>query len=75
MRVKYEYAGSAGVEKGLLVYVNVVTGTSRRVKPIVVPWSELDDMTILGLIDKAVRKRLMAAWEVEEDVKFDLFNE
>lgn len=72
MRVKFEYAGTNATVTHLTVFVDVVTGTSRRVKAIRIPWGELTDRKILDEIDKQVRRELMAAWEGPREVGFDL---
>nr|CRY97404.1 hypothetical protein [uncultured prokaryote] len=75
MRVKYEYAGTNATAKYLVVWFEIVTGSARVIKELRIPWSELSDTKIMGMIDKQVREELKAAWTKYEDCAFDLFNE
>nr|CRY97388.1 hypothetical protein [uncultured prokaryote] len=75
MRVKYEYAGTNATKKHLVVWFEIVTGSARIIKELRIPWSELSDTKIMGMIDQQVRTELREAWSNYEDCVFDLFNE
>nr|CRY97396.1 hypothetical protein [uncultured prokaryote] len=75
MRIKHEYAGTNVTKKHLVVWFEVVTGSARVVKELRIPWSELTDVKILGMIDNQVRQELRASWLKYEDTVFDIFND
>lgn len=68
MKIRYEFAGTNATEKHLLIYFEIVTGSTRRVETILVPWSEITDQKYLHQIDQQVRKELRAAWEGRDEL-------
>nr|CRY97415.1 hypothetical protein [uncultured prokaryote] len=70
MRIRYEFAGIARSEKHLCVFFEIVTGSARVVKSVMIPWGELIDTNTLSYIDKAVRAELQKVW-AEEPAEYD----
>nr|CRY97477.1 hypothetical protein [uncultured prokaryote] len=66
MKVRYEFAGIARSEKHLCVFFEIVTGSVRVVKSVMIPWGELVDQNTLSYFDKAVRRELEARWDAEK---------
>nr|CRY97382.1 hypothetical protein [uncultured prokaryote] len=75
MRVKYEYAGTNCTKSHLIVWFEIVTGSARVVKELHIPWSELTDRKVLGMLDRQIQKELKESWLRYEDTVFDIFND
>nr|CRY97430.1 hypothetical protein [uncultured prokaryote] len=71
MKIRYEFAGIARSEKHLCIFFEIVTGSARVVKSVMVPWVELIDQNTLSYVDKAVRLELEQRWADEEQDEQD----
>nr|CRY97442.1 hypothetical protein [uncultured prokaryote] len=68
MKQTLKYAGLNDSASGLTIFLEQSVGTSKRVRTVVIPWEELIDRKTLDYIDKAIRARMIAAWEGPDEI-------